>query len=148
MGKNGKALQEKKLQREMTVTRAWLEDHDRQVREQAIRDRRKELEAEGLKVARKVIKEWTDDDTGELDMRSIIQYMLAVTIKVLVDKFGWQTVPAGGKPDDKRHNIVKYALYVDDELEKLKNYGNIKDYSQNVIDNYGIGFILETETSE
>lgn len=143
MGKSGDLLQRMKREQKMTVTRGWMEDHDRTVREQAIRDRAKEMEAEAVKLARSIISEWASEDSGELNVQEIIRYMLAVTIKVLVDKFHWQTVPPGRKPEDKRYNIVRYALFVDNELERLKNWGTIKEYSEKVIAEYGIGFITE-----
>lgn len=143
MGKKGDLLRQMKREQKMTVTRGWLEEHDKIVRDQAIRARAKEMESEAVKLARSIISEWESDDSGELNMQEIIRYMLAVTIKVLVDKFHWQTVSPGGKPEDMRYNIVRYAHYVDDELERLKNWGNIKEYSEKVISEYGIGFITE-----
>lgn len=144
MGKSGEMLRLKKQSSvRYTFTREQLEQHDAQVIREAIKIREKNMQADCHRYVKESLEEFNTGD-ADTDMSAIIQYMLATCICVLVERFGWKPVKSNKKDgEDKRYRVVRFALAVVGELEKVAKYDDIRDYSRRIAERYGVSFVAE-----
>lgn len=160
MGKNGKLLREAKARRvTYTFTQEQLLDHDRQVidayKEQADqrmrqiwRDydekQRKDFDAHANKLWEERRKEFNTGIKDD-DMASLLSYMLAITARVLIERFGW--TPIEGHRYTRRNKIVRFCNAVIEEIDDLRQ-DDKKDiiwYTTETYKKYGVKFVAEEE---
>ena len=156
MGKKGDLLREAKKQRATYVfTAEQLQEHDRQV----LLNHVELLEAKvGPKVeaemqrreeeAKAVIqKEWAErakefqSGTPEDNMMAMLQYLLSVSSRVLIEKFHWSAIPKDGKYD-RRNRTMRFAECLISEIEKISEDDSmdIRQYAEDTYNLYGVRF--------
>ena len=121
-------------------TASGMREHDEIVSRAALEQRKKELQKEADEQVKKALECYLDN-VGEADIANILCYGLAVSIRVLVEKFGWN--PARGS--DRRYNLARFAVYAVDEIERIKATTNLRDYSAETEKLYGVSFEAEEE---
>lgn len=140
MGKNGAALRAAKMQNTTyTFTREQLLAHDRQIREkfaEEYKQRADEYLNEEWERRRQTFATGVSDD----DFQTLLSYMLAVPVKVLVEQFGWKPCPKDRNPG--RNRLARFGDAVIAEIEGIcgDDTKDITDYCQKVYDEYGIKF--------
>ncbi len=160
MGKNGERLRAAKAERvTYTFTKKQLEDHDRQVvrawREQAFQRMKKEADslakAREQELMKRVNEEWDNraaefntDDAAE-NFQALLQYMLSIPARVLIEQFGWQ--PVTGHRFSKNNKIVRFCTGVAEEMAKIRSDDlmDIRKYSDETFKLYGVKFTREEE---
>lgn len=158
MGKNGRALREAKLDKvTYTFTSRQLQDHDETVlrayRDRVAKECTAKLEAEyeeRQKRAHEIIQqEWDEREaafkTGDAadEMALLMQYVLSVPVRVLVERFGWTA--ASKDRYDRRLKITQFAEAIVDEVTKIcdDDEQDIRSYCAETFDKYGIKFFTE-----
>lgn len=144
MGKSGALLRMRKDDtKTITFTQGQLKQHDAAVAQAAIKQRSRELEEEAKRQALKQVGDLITGDSEE-DFYNTLQYLFAVSVRVLIEQFGWRPVESGCKNgEDHRYKVVKFAQALTDELNRLKGTGDIKSYAKETAQKYGIGFVAE-----
>lgn len=144
MGKTGALLRMRKDDtKTITFTQGQLKQHDVAVAQAAIKQRSRELEEEAKRQALKQVGDLITGDSEE-DFYNTLQYLFAVSVRVLIEQFGWRPVESGCKNgEDHRYKVVKFAQALTDELNRLKGTGDIKSYAKETAQKYGIGFVAE-----
>ena len=152
MGKNGAAMREaKRNETKFVVSRAWLEDHDKEVRknyrEIVYSEAQKWLDGEMEKANKEIEAEWKqrEKDFGEPDSHDrflfTLGYMLSVACKVLIRDFNWTPLPKD-KYITSRYRIYRFCKLVADEIADIceGEDNDIRDYCEDVYDKYGVKF--------
>ena len=154
MGKAGAALRAAKKETTVyTFTRAQLEARDESLkkewREMFERESRRVVDRlmkeRAAEMQKQIEEEWAkraaEFNTGdrEEDFFSLLQYMLAIPVRVLVERFGWQPAVNGS---DGRYRLVRFADYVIEELERVSGDDllDIRKYSEETAERYGVQF--------
>lgn len=130
-------------------TEEMLAAHDRELilrKTEEIRDRAaaramKELDAY-------IDKEWKareeifkpDGDTAE-GFFNIMQLLLAIPARVLIEKFHWKPIPKDGVYD-KRNKLMMFSDYMVDELNSILDdeMQDIRRYCDETYEKYGVRF--------
>ena len=154
MGKKGDALRAaKKKATTYTFTREQLEARDEEMK----REWRESFEKESRRVVAKLMKERAQEAQKEIeaewqkraeefhtgdreeDFYALLQYMLAIPVRILVERFGWRPAANGS---DGRFRLVKFADYVIEELERISgdDLMDIRKYSEQTAEMYGVQF--------
>ena len=145
MGKTGALLRMRKDEtKTITFTQGQLKQHDAAVAQAAIKQRSRELEEEAERQVRAQIGDMIPDKFDEF-FYNTFQYLAAVSVRVLVEHFGWSPITNSNSKtgDDKRYRIVQFVHYLEDEIIRIQKTGDIKGYAKEVAEKYGIGFIAE-----
>lgn len=163
MGKNGDALRKRKMQTSTyTFTRAQLEEHDQLVIKARIESIRADLYAQMEKdfaerteeANRAIEEEWKKreemfkSDDSSYGFFQMISLLLAVSSKVLVEKFGWAPLPKDHYYNC-RYRLIRFCGAIAEEINGICN-DEIKDilrYCDEVYDLYGVRFKLSEEES-
>jgi hypothetical protein len=155
MGKRGEELRRLKGERvKYTFTRAELEAHDQQVRREFVDEYRKTLKTKMREAAdemkQQVQDEWDKraaefSQGGEDEFLAYMQYLLAVSCRVLIEQHGWSPPPKNA--EGARYKIVRFANKVIDEIEKISNDEklDIRTYAAEVKEKYRIEFLRKEE---
>lgn len=159
MGKSGAALRAEKKQRATyTFTAAQLEDHDRAV----IRDYQKRFhdtlkakvdeevaksKAEAIEEINATWKARADEfHTGNAgwDFMMLMQYLLSVSARILIEDFGWMP-PGNGKGRPRK--IERFADRVAEIIGEISadDLADITTYSKETFDKYGLQFKFTEE---
>ena len=161
MGKNGLALRmAKQKNRTYTFTKEQLELHDEFVRKEykdrvvnmAHQHAMEEIEKHNIEVQELVQKEWDErkkefyTDDAEDNFYNLLSYMLSVSVRVLVEKFGWKPLPEN-QSYNKRNRLMRFADYLVDEIDKISSDEtlDIRQYSEETYKLYRIKFNRGTE---
>ena len=152
MGKNGNALRAAKLQKTtFTITRGWLEAHDKEViqnyKKIVYDEAQKWLDSEIEKVQKNIDEEWKqrEKDFGGADSSdrflSTLGYMLSATCTVLVRDFGWTPLPKDKNPDP-RMKLVRLCTAIAKEVEMICDDEeiDIRRYCADAYEKYGVKF--------
>ena len=163
MGKNGAALRAAKDNRIIQFTKEQLRQHDQLVRESfreqvlddALQTARARMDEE-LKRQEEILTKTIDEEWEErkrlfasenpVDIFFEFRYcLLTISVRVLIEKFGWKYQTAEGRTADRRLNIVKFSDAVTSEIERIA--GNemldIRHYADEVYELYGLRFGTE-----
>ena len=147
MGKKGAALRAaKKQSASYTFTGEQLKAHDK-----AVIDAYKiDLEARMRETADQYVREYYtkigaefnsgDDDT---DTQTVVSYLLAISVRVLVERFGWKPVRYNCRPTKTQ----RFAEYVIEEIDAIRHDENkdIHDYAKETEELYGVSFKMKEE---
>lgn len=163
MGKNGKALREAKAQRvTYTFTREQLEEHDRQVKEaykkQADRrmqqiwhdydvKQRKDFDEHVNTLWEQRRKEFNSGVKDD-DMHTLLSYLLAISARVLIERFGW--TPIEGHRYTRRNRIVRFCEGVIEELDMIRSDEKMDaiQYSNETYRKYGVKFAMQEDNDD
>lgn len=165
MGKSGDALRAAKRQQSTyTFTRQQLAEHDQHVRDEfrhrveadvaekmeakfqpIFEEKKKELE-------QAILDEWDErkrlfaSEVPENNFFEFLSCSLAVSVRVLIEKFKWKPVPEDGR-FDRRLKIAKFSDCVKAEMDMIAGdeMMDIRRYSDEVYKLYGIKFATEEE---
>ena len=146
MGRKGDALRAAKKQTpSYVITGKWLEEHDKQVIEGYKRD----IEGRMLKTANEYVRHYFDKigaefNTGDEDndTHTVINYLLSVTVRVLIEDFGWKPPRCANCRRTKTERFVNRVLEVIDDI-RSDDKKDIRDYAKETADLYGIRFTME-----
>ena len=163
MGRSGAALRAAKDNRVITFTKEQLRQHDQLVREsfrdQVLDDALKTARArmdEELKRQEEILTKTIDEEweerkrlfASENPVDNFFEFMsclLTISVRVLIEKFGWAYQTSDGRTADRRLNIVKFSDAVTAEIERIA--GNemldIRHYADEVYELYGLRFGTE-----
>lgn len=152
MGKNGDALRAAKKQHAtFTITREWLEAHDNSMKElykKAAREAAEKWVAqEKERIDKEVEKEWQQREKefggagSEERFLKLLEYMLSVCTKVLIQEFGWKAVPKDRNPHPATR-IVRFSNAVAKEVNLICEDENldVRRYSEEVYELYGVKY--------
>lgn len=152
MGKNGDLLRAQKKQKtQFVITREWLEQHDKEVRENykkiVYEEAQRWLDGERHKVDEEIKKEWEqrEKDFGGVDSQDrfllTLGYMLSACCKVLCRDFHWTPLPKD-KVADPRMKLVKLCTAIAKEVEIICDTPDmdIRNYCDDVYEEYGVKF--------
>ena len=164
MGKNGAALRARKMQTTTyTFTRAQLEEHDRvvieakkeQIRKDCYEQMEKDFAQKAEEANRAIEEEWKrreelfkgDDWSSNFFM--MLSFLLAVSSRVLVERFGWAPLPKD-RLYNHRYRLARFGDAVAEEISGICNdeMKDIRRYCDEVYDLYGVKFQLEEEEGD
>lgn len=164
MGKNGDALRQRKIQTSTyTFTRARLEEHDEMVIKARIEKIRADLYAQMEKdfaqkaeeANRAIEEEWKrreelfKGDDWSSNFFLLLSFLLAVSSRVLVERFGWAPLPKD-RYYNHRYRLARFGDAVAEEISGICNdeMKDIRRYCDEVYDLYGVKFQLEEEEGD
>lgn len=156
MGKNGAALRAAKEERvRYQFTKAQMEEHDRfvinahkaRLQAELIEKVNEEYAEREQKVRELVEAEWKRREElfasgNSMDnLMQILALLLAVSCRVLVEKFHWKPVPKDGNYD-RRNQLVRFSDYLVDEIQSITEdeTKDIRRYCEEVREEYGVEF--------
>jgi len=152
MGKNGAAMREaKRNETKFVVSRAWLEDHDKEVRknyrEIVYSEAQKWLDNEKDRINAEIEEEWRqrEKDFGGVDSHDrfmfTLGYMLSVCCKVLIRDFKWTPLPKD-KVLTRNYRIFRLCQAIADEVAQIceSDDADIREYCDEVYRDYGVKF--------
>ena len=160
MGRKGDLLRAAKAQASTyTFTRAQLEAHDEAVKAEYRKSIMERVKAEAAEIDRqrderfreKAEALWAERrdefQTGSEmgDLQTAVAWMLAVSVRVLVERFGWVPIRNG-----HRTRLRRFAEGVLEELEKIQT-DEKKDiiwYARETEDKYGVRFLTKDAEEE
>lgn len=161
MGKKGALLRAQKQKNVVyTFTAEQLKEHDKlilQAHKERLRDSikdkvKEEVDAYSAKANAEIQQEWdkraaefaSPDTAG--NFMNMLQYLLAVSSRVLIEKFGWKPIPKDGGYD-RRNRTARFADLVVDEIDKVSNdpLQDIRKYSDETYKLYGVKYTVEEE---
>ena len=148
MGKKGDALRAaKKQNRIYRMTAEQLERSNRL----AIEAYKQDIEARMQEQADKYVREYFtkigaefetgDDDT---DAHTVVNYMLSVCIRVLIEDFGWKPPRCANCRRTKTERFMNRVVEVIDDI-RSDDTKDIRDYAKETEDMYGIAFRMKEE---
>lgn len=142
MGKNGQLLRMQKAQRvTYTFTREQLEEHDRQVRMEAINRKKDELKnyARGVLDADFAERQKLLEGSATDVTFNVFSMLISISCVVLVRQFGWKPV---WKHSTKRSKLIRFVMAVQQETERLVNDEllDIRKYAAEAWDITGVRF--------
>lgn len=89
MGRSGDLIRKNKAQnRSYTFTAAQLAMRDNALKEAVLTQRAKELEEEAKRQALKQVGDLITGDSEE-DFYNTLQFLFSVSVRVLIEQFGW-----------------------------------------------------------
>ena len=147
------------------MTDEMLAAHDREL----LLRKRKDVRDQVVSQVMPVLKQEEDESRGRIDdyiakewearekifrpdeeqvegFFNILQLLLAVPARVLIEKFGWKPIPKDGEYD-MRNRLVKFSDYMVDELNNtlFNDTGDIKRYCDETYEKYGVRFVRDYE---
>lgn len=142
MGKNGQLLRMQKAQRvTYTFTREQLEEHDRQVRMEAINRKKDELKnyARGVLDADFAERQKLLEGSATDVTVNVFSMLISISCVVLVQQFGWKPI---WKHSTRRNRLARFVTAVQEETERLVNDEllDIRKYAQQAWDITGVRF--------
>lgn len=164
MGKKGDLLrQQKKENTKYTFTAAQLEAHDQfilqQKKAEIMAETQKRIDAQyeeqKIELEKMVREEWDarakefSTEDRESDFFNLLQYLLAVPARVLIERFRWKPIPKDGRYD-RRNHMTKFGECIIDEINKIQHdeMGDIRTYCQETYELYGVKFERGDEIEE
>ena len=156
-GMEGKDMRISKGAQERQNKGRWMTDemmaaHDRELilrKSESIRER--VVEKAKAEVDKHIDMEWKaredilrpDGDATE-GFYNMMQLLLAVPARVLIEKFHWKPIPKDGVYD-KRNKLMMFSDYMADELNMIINdeMQDIRRYCDETYDKYGVKFLRE-----
>lgn len=156
MGKKGALLREQKKKAAVyTFTAEQLAEHDQMIINEKMQRIRENLAPKAqeevqrrLDEARQIIsdewdarkKEFYTDDS-ETNFYNVLQYLLCVSTRVLIERFRWKPIPKDGKYD-RRNRIVRFSEYVTNEINQIcsDESGDVRRYAAETYEKYGVRF--------
>lgn len=156
MGKKGQLLREQKKKTvTYTFTAEQLQEHDKLVIKEheahlisKVQPNVEAVWAEREKEVKKIIQdEWADrarefqqNGQGE-NFLNLLQYLLAVPARVLIESFHWKPIPKDGKYD-RRNRTMRFADLVAEEIGKISadEMMDVRRYSAETYELYGVRF--------
>ena len=156
MGKKGDLLRAQKKQAAVyTFTAEQLAEHDKMILRENRERVRETLKPEAekyvqgqLDAAREIIRqEWETrekefyTDSADDNFFNLLQYMLCVTSRVLIEKFRWKPIPKDGKYD-RRNRTMRFADCVADEIARIcsDECADIRKYAEETYQLYGVKY--------
>lgn len=142
MGKNGQLLRMQKAQRvTYTFTREQLEEHDRQVRMEAINRKKDELKnyARGVLDADFAERQKLLEGSATDVTVNVFSMLISISCVVLVQQFGWKPI---WKHSTRRNRLARFVTAVQEETERLVNDEllDIRKYAAEAWDITGVRF--------
>lgn len=139
MGRSGALLRARKDESvTYTFTKAQLREHDRQVANDAIESRKAELKRVVDENVKKVTEEYHEGD--KIDVYKVLSYGLCLSCKVLIECFGWIPPKRSGSNQLK---IIRFIKAIEQELDNIEQYSDLKTYCKAIRQRYDVGFITE-----
>lgn len=146
MGRKGDALRAAKKQAtSYLITGKWLEEHDRQVIESYKRD----IKGRMMQTANQYVRDYFEKVEAEFytgdednDAHMVVNYLLSVSVRVLIEDFGWKPPRFANCRRTKTERFVNRVLEVIDDIRSDDNK-DIRDYAKETADLYGIRFTME-----
>lgn len=129
MGKNGKAMRERKAQVTYSYTAAQLAE----MKKQAV-----------MEAKREIIEE-ADARLGISAITDSLALMLAIPVTVLCRDFGWKPI---GEKHDGRSRLSRFIDAVIGEADKVLYSQDIKGYCDQCGELYGVKFKSEVDDGE
>jgi hypothetical protein len=88
-----------------------------------------------------------DGDSAE-GFFNIMQLLLAVPARILIEKFHWKPIPKDGVYD-KRNKLMMFSDYMVDELNMIMDdeMQDIRRYCDETYEKYGVKFMREEDDS-
>lgn len=159
MGKKGELLRLQKKQAAVyTFTGEQLEEHDRKVidaarekmKQRLVEELEQEFAAREQHVKEVIEQEWKfreelfSREGGMDNFFTILSLLLAISCRVLVERFHWKPIPPGGYCD-RRNRLMRFGDYVVGEIEAIQSdeMKDIRKYCEEVRDKYGVEFRYE-----
>lgn len=145
MGKKGDLLRAQKAQKAVyTFTGEQLRKRDEAMKEVWFEERKLELEERVNKLWNEREAEFKSGDVNQ-DMDTIMSYLLSVSCRVLIERFGWKPIVRG---DRTRTQI--FAEKVLEEVEKIAKDKkmSIHRYADETDKLYGIQFVMTEDENE
>lgn len=146
MGRKGDALRAAKKQAtSYVITGKWLEEHDRQVIESYKRD----IKGRMMQTANEYVRDYFEKVEAEFytgdednDAHMVVNYLLSVSVRVLIEDFGWKPPRFANCRRTKTERFVNRVPEVIDDIRSDDNK-DIRDYAKETADLYGISFTME-----
>lgn len=146
MGRKGDALRAAKKQKTVYhLTGEQLEQRDKAVIEAYKRD----LDGRMKDAADRYVREYFDKIGAEFntgdddnDTHTVISYLLSVTVRVLIEDFGWKPPRCANCRRTKTERFVNRVLEIIDDI-RSDDTKDIRDYAKETTDLYGISFTME-----
>lgn len=161
MGKKGDLLRAQKAQTSTyTFTREQLKAHDMAVVEDYKKRfdfrLRQEFKAEEDRVNAVIMEEWKrreqifSDHGGNESMFTLLSMTLAVPIEVLIDEFGWRTLPDEKHKMHPRSRLARFVLRCQEILEGIATdeKQDIREYCAKVWERSGVKLQYAEEAAE
>lgn len=155
MGKNGAAMRAAKQNKTYTVTSQWLDDHDRQVievykqrvKEEATRQLDLQMADRAAKIKKEVEETWNERErlftSGDFEQNFLasIQFLLAISSRILIEKFHWSPIPED-RHFDKRNRLARFTECIIDEIDSIQTdeLQDIRTYCAEVERLYNVKF--------
>lgn len=148
MGKKGDLLRQQKAQRATyTFTAAQLDEHDRQVRQDAIERKMAELKDYAHRVIEEDFNERQKllEGNAEDVTLTVFSMLISISCRVLVERFGWKPI---WKHSTGRNRLARFVTAVQEEAERLVNDEllDIRKYTEEAWEITGVK--LETDGME
>lgn len=148
MGKKGDLLRQQKAQRATyTFTAAQLDEHDRQVRQDAVERKMAELKDYAHRVIEEDFNERQKllEGNAEDVTLTVFSMLISISCRVLVERFGWKPI---WKHSTGRNRLARFVTAVQEEAERLVNDEllDIRKYTEEAWEITGVK--LETDGME
>lgn len=156
MGKKGEALRAAKAQTYITMTKEQMQAHDRELlaryRETVGRElerRARELDDQMQDHVREEwrIREELFGGTHRDNLMTILQILLAVPTRILIEHFGWPSLDRGY---NAHYRTARFADLLVDEINAITSdeMKDIRTYCDEVYDLYGIRYEYRDEEED
>jgi len=145
MGKKGDLLRAQKAQKAVyKFTGEQLRKRDEAMKEVWFEERKLELEERVNKLWNEREAEFKSGDAAQ-DMDTIMSYLLSVSCRVLIERFGWKPIIKG-----HRTKTQIFAEKVLEEVEKIAKdkKQSIHKYAYETDKLYGIQFVMTEDEKE
>ena len=150
MGRKGDALRAAKKQKTVyRLTGEQLEQRDKAVIEAYKRD----LDGRMKDAADRYVREYFDRIGAEFttgnerdDADLMLTYLLSVSVRVLIERFGWKPIKYNCRPT----RTERFINYVIDEVTAIRedDTKDIRDYAREVEQLYGVRVRMEEEEKD
>lgn len=147
MGRKGDALRAAKKQKTVYhLTGEQLEQHDKAVIEAYKRD----LDGRMKDAADKYVREYferigaeftTGNERDDVDL--VVTYLLSVTVRVLIERFGWKPIRYNCRPT-KTQRFIEDVIAVIEDI-RADDTKDIRDYADEVERLYGVRVVMKEE---
>ena len=150
MGRKGDALRAAKKQKAVyRLTGEQLEQRDKAV----IEAYKCDLDGRMKDAADRYVREYFDRIGAEFmtgnerdDADLMLTYLLSVSVRVLIERFGWKPIKYNCRPT----RTERFINYVIDEVTAIRedDTKDIRDYAREVEQLYGVRVRMEEETDD
>lgn len=153
MGKKGEAMRAAKAQTYITMTKEQMQAHDRELlaryRETVGRELERRARELDDQMQEHVQAEWQKREelfggTHRDNLMTILQLLLAVPSRILIERFGW---PAVTDRNASRCRTARFADLMVEEVNSITSDDtkDIRAYCDEVFDLYGVRFEYKEE---